>query len=68
MTSRCQTDNLSVSYKKGNVLNTLLTVFNKLPKNAVGGGVEPPTMRLAKIQKLVVNPSRPRPALHLVYP
>ncbi|GAB3900274.1 hypothetical protein GCM10028803_22840 [Larkinella knui] len=26
--------------------------------NAVGGGLEPPTVRLATVQLLVVNPSR----------
>ncbi|MFN8429963.1 MAG: hypothetical protein U0V04_08295 [Spirosomataceae bacterium] len=35
-----------------------LKFFLLMPIIAVGGGVEPPTMQLAKEQNLVVNPSR----------
>jgi hypothetical protein len=43
--------------KKRHEKNILSKIF-LMPKPAVGGGVEPPTMQLAKEQILVVNPSR----------
>jgi hypothetical protein len=44
--------------KKGHEKNNSNIFLSHAPCMAVGGGVEPPTMQLAKEQNLVVNPSR----------
>jgi len=61
---------------KLNFINKLKTkdrytkkILSLCKKIAVGGGFEPPTVQLASIQCLVVNPSRYQvPALYRVYP
>jgi hypothetical protein len=44
--------------KKGHEKNKSNIFLSHALCMAVGGGVEPPTMQLAKEQNLVVNPSR----------